>query len=329
MKRRRLLALLFIMSPLMDPLSALAFEGQVHVTLVQGAQSDELLYTAATHGVRIEVLGSPVPNPVTIVERPSGVLTVVFPHNRSFARLNSPSQPAIAGLPGFSGMPQPPAGLPPGIGPSMGVGPTTGGVYVHPGGSPLSTMPATPQTMDGLVSNIGLRSLHPMPAPLTGIAPMASGTSPAPAPIAGVMGEVGVGRMQRARMPLPPPMMNRPMALSDTGVTTNLLGFACRRFELDQRGVRLEVWATDQLMPYQAYLRHQPMSPRPQVIDELWPDLLAARHLFPLVAVLRYDNGVERLRLTVTSISTNGIAESTDTLFQPPPGYREMPALPY
>ena len=131
------------------------------------------------------------------------------------------------------------------------------------------------------------------------------------------------------RMPMPPMMMNQKLELTATGQTTNILGFACQQFQLKQRGETMDIWATDQLVPYQPYVRNQPHRFGPRMLEEQWGELVADKKLFPLVASLHYDNGAERLRFEVTSVSTTKIAETSAKLFQPPADYNEVEPLPF
>jgi hypothetical protein len=125
------------------------------------------------------------------------------------------------------------------------------------------------------------------------------------------------------------PGMMEKMALQATGQKTNLLGFACAGYELKQRGETLEIWATDQLLPFQPYVRNQ--SPRfgPRMIEDQWPAMLTSRKLFPLQASLRYDNGAERFRFEVTSVTSDKITDPDGKLFQPPTDYHEIQPLPF
>ena len=127
---------------------------------------------------------------------------------------------------------------------------------------------------------------------------------------------------------MPMPMMEK-MDLKATGETTNLLGFACERYEIKQRGETLEIWATDQLLPYQPYIRNQPHRFGPRMIEEQWPGLLTAKKLFPLRASLRFDNGPERFRFEVKSVTAQNLKGDDQKLFQPPEGYFEIQPLPF
>jgi hypothetical protein len=133
-------------------------------------------------------------------------------------------------------------------------------------------------------------------------------------------------------MPAMPPMPMMPAAkleLQATGQKTNLLGYACEQYQLKQLGETLEVWATDQLLPYQPYLQNQPHRFGPQRIEEQWPGMLTSRKLFPLLASLRYDNGAERFRFEVQSVTPDKITDPDGKLFQPPTDYHEIQPLPF
>ena len=259
--------------------SALAFEGRITAALTRGGQATPLLYTAGTNCLRVEVTASDRPNPVDLLDLPSGEMTLLFPNNGSFVRLKAASEDASSAPPGFPAMPQ----MPPGVGPQAG-----------PGANAMPQMPAMPN----------------MPA---------AGGMPA--------------------MPMmPPPMMER-MELKATGEKTNLLGFACEKYEIKQRGEVMEIWATDKLFPFQPYQQNQPHRFGPRGIREQWGDLLKAKKLFPLLAVLRFERppapGVggppvaspERCRFEVKSVTPEAI--TNDSLFQPPSEYQEIQRLPF
>src|SRR5450432_1779120 len=72
---------------ILQPSVLQAFEGRINATITQGNQSQPLLYTIGTNFVRVEMTATNWPNPVDIVDRSSGALTLLFPHNRSFVRL--------------------------------------------------------------------------------------------------------------------------------------------------------------------------------------------------------------------------------------------------
>jgi len=126
-----------------------------------------------------------------------------------------------------------------------------------------------------------------------------------------------------------PPPRTEPLELKETGQTTNLLGFDCKRFELKQRGTTMEIWATEQLFPFQVYTETQPNRLAARFIENRWPELLKARNLFPLLATLKSDNGNERLRFEVVSISPQQFKDEDMKLFLPPAGYVELKPLPF
>jgi hypothetical protein len=126
-------------------------------------------------------------------------------------------------------------------------------------------------------------------------------------------------------MPLP----NQALELKATGVTTNLCGYACTRFELKQRGATMEIWVTDKLPPFHLWLQNQPPRFGPRGIEECWGEMLQGRKLFPLLATLKFENGIERLRFQVQSIRPEQIEDKDGVLFQPPAEYQELEPLPF
>jgi len=124
-------------------------------------------------------------------------------------------------------------------------------------------------------------------------------------------------------------MPNAKPELQATGQKSNLLGFACQEYQLKQRGETLEIWATDQLFPYQPYVQNQPHRFGPQRIEEQWPGMLTTRKLFPLLATLRYDNGAERFRFEVRSVTSQKLTDEEAKQFQPPDGWFEIQPLPF
>jgi hypothetical protein len=196
----------------------------------------------------------------------------------------------MSNLPAAGGMPAPPGGLPPGIGPQAQT-PTASGV------------PAMPLPPGGLPPGIG---------------PQSAGASGAPA-MPGMAGG----------MPMMPMLPMEKVELKATGDTTNLLGYACARYEIKQRGEVMEIWATDQLLPYQPWRQNQPLRFGPQMLEEQWGELLKAKKLFPLLATLKFEHGTECLRFEVKSVTPEKIEDRDGALFRPPADYREIQLLPF
>jgi hypothetical protein len=275
--------------------SAFCFEGRINAVTTRGSQTDALLYTVGTNFVRVEMTATNWPNPVDILDRNSGELTLLFLNNRSFVRLQPVAENSAAMPPGFPQMPGMPA-MPPGVGPQTqsssspqrNIGPTN-----LPG---MPEMPAMPQTP----------ALPSMPA----------------------MPNMPVGGGMPAMPMMPPPMMQK-IELRDTGHATNLLGFACEQYEIKQRGETMEIWATDQLFPFQPYVQNQPHRFGPRMIEQQWGDLLKTKRLFPLLATLKYDNGAERFRFEVKSVTPQKLTDDDAELFQPPSGWFEIQPLPF
>ena len=296
--------------------TAVAFEGRINAVMTQGNENNALLYTVGTTSLRVEMTATNWPNPVDILDRNSGTLTLLLPNNRSFVHVKSATDVATATAPGPLGMPMSPGGLPPGIrpqsapiAPSMpampnmpalppGVGPQT---QMTPA-MPPPAMPARPQPPVGLPPGVGPQSAG---------GPGASGMPSMPA------------------MPMMPMMPAAKLELQATGQKTNLLGFACQQYVLKQREETLEIWATDQLLPYQPYVQNQPHRFGPQRIEEQWPGMLTSRKLFPLLVSLRYDSGAERFRFEVQSVTPQKLTDEEAKLFQPPDGYFEIQPLPF
>jgi len=130
-------------------------------------------------------------------------------------------------------------------------------------------------------------------------------------------------------MPATPMMPMEKMELKTTGEKTNLLGFACEKFEIKQRGEVMEIWATEQLLPFQNYVRNQPPRFGPRMIEEQWAGLLTANELFPLRASLRFDNSTERFRFEVQSVTPQKLTDEDAKLFQPPTNYFKIEPLPF
>jgi hypothetical protein len=91
----------------------------------------------------------------------------------------------------------------------------------------------------------------------------------------------------------------------------------------------MEIWATDQLLPYQPWRQNQPPRFGPPRIEEQWGELLKAKKLFPLLATLKFEHGPEPLRFEVKSVIPGNIEDQDGALFQPPPEYREIQPLPF
>ena len=130
-------------------------------------------------------------------------------------------------------------------------------------------------------------------------------------------------------MPTMPMMPMEQMELKATGEKTNLLGFVCEKYEIKQRGEVMEIWATDQLLPFQNYVRNPPPRFGPRMIEEQWAGLLATKKLFPLRARLHFENGAEQYRFEVQSITPQKLKEEDMKSFQPPDGYFEIQPLPF
>ena len=318
--------------------TAVAFEGRINAVMIQGNETNALLYTVGTTSLRVEMTATNWPNPVDILDINSGTLTLLFPNNHSYVQLKPATEAATVGAPSFA-MPMPPAGLPPGVGPqstsaappmptmpNMPAIPT--GVGSQAGTTPGMPVPPRP-VMPNMPSTGGMPSMPNMPALPPGVGPQAGAGMPS-APGMPAMPNMPAGSGMPSMPVMPMPMMqNAKPELQTTGQKTNLLGFACQQYVLKQRGETLEVWATDSLLPYQPYLQNQPHRFGPSRIEDQWPAMLTSRKLFPLLARLRYDNGAERFRFEVQSVTPQKLTAEDAKLFQPPEGYFEIQPLPF
>ncbi len=284
-----------LIPPLMVAGRLHAFEGRITAVIMRGDESTPLLYTVGTNSLRVEMTDTNRPNPVDILDRQTGALTLLFPHNRSYLRLkavpeNSPPPPGFpAAPPGIAPQMQIPGP------PSAAIGPTN-----LPG---LPAMPPPPNA-NGLPPGIGPQSGNSSAA-----APMPTGTGMAAVP-----------------------MMPMPAETAELRATTNtmtILGFPCIRYDLRRRGQTMEIWATAGLTAFQPYLQNQPPRSGPRMIEEQWGELLKAKNLFPLQATLKFDQGVERRQFEVKAITPQKIENPNGALFQPPPDYHELEPLPF
>lgn len=251
--------------------------------------------------MRVEMLDTNFPHAIDVVDVSSGQVTLVMPMNRTFMRFK-PGAAGAAGMPpGFSGAP---GALPPGIGPQRQPG--------GPGGPP---QPPRPPAGIGPTNLPGFPAMPVMPAP--------------PDPVPPSVGPQFQGAAAPGAPPLPMGPPGGGLELQATGELTNLLSYSCARYEIKQRGETMEIWATDQLGPFQAYLPAQPPAFGPPMIELQWSGLLSARKLFPLRAVLRADNGMERYRFEVQSVTARVLTEKERQGFQPPEGYVEIQPRPF
>jgi hypothetical protein len=271
---------------------AATFEGRIVATQNRGGDVQTLRYTIGTNYLRIARGETNRPHARNIFNLQTGDLALVFPHNRSYVRL----KPGV----GSFALTRP--------------GPPAGGT---PNAPLMLTMPVAP-------GNQGMSSRPTMPAPPGGLPPGIGPQAGAPPGAPSMPGMPGMGAMPM----IPMPGMDK-LELNATGEKTNLLGYACEKFELQQRGEIMEIRATDQLLPFRAWQPNQPPRFGPQMIEEKWGDALRAKKLFPLLAVLKSGGGGERLRFEVQSITPEKIADQDGTLFQPSADYQELEPLPF
>ena len=328
------------------PSSICPFEGIIEAVLVRGDYRESCTYSVGSNMLRVARNETDHPYAVNLIERDTGRITLIFPHNLSFMRMEPPAMtsarpedfpgmPTLIGelpegigpqadsfdmpftampsdLPGMPNMPAqmeagitiPPGGLPEGIGPQAGSC-----------GIPHTAMPGIPNMPDAT-------GLSGMPSDM-GAGMQAPGMMPEPD--GERAGRVYEGRGQSARR-----RRSRELLFSETGETTNLLGYACTRCELRQHDRVMEIWATDQLVPFHPWLQDPPpRHPGPQVMEEHWGELLQARKLFPLRIEVRNEEGHSvPFEFKVLSITPRQF-DPEEKRFRPPPDYHELEPPPF
>mgnify|MGYP001594332983 CR=1 FL=1 len=298
----------------LSPTTVFAFEGRIQATLTRGDDTQNFYYTVGTNQLRIERAETNWPHAKNIVARDTGAITLMFPHNRSFVRLKNVAAGGPRGpLAGEGGSlpPGPALGLAPGVDNRAAVSP---GIVPSStaGKMPTATATVGPTNLPGVPARPQMPQMPQLPA---GVGPQAA---------------AGLGTMPAMpAMPMMPMMPMEKAELKATGEKTNLLGYTCARYELKQRGEVMEIWATDKLLPFQAWLPNQPSRFGPRLIEEQWSEMLRTKKLFPLRAVLKFENGPERLRFEVTAVTPEKIKDEDGKLFQPPPDYHELEPLPF
>lgn len=306
--------------------SAATFEGRISAVSARGGPPVPLLYTIGTNFLRVEMTDTNWPNAIDLLDRDSGQMTLVYPHNGTFVRLRTAANNSSGAPPGF---PTPPGGLPPGIGPqSRSAAPVAPAMPVQP------QMPGPPQNLPpgiGPTNRPGMPGMPAMPAPPggfpPGLGPQAQAPAPPSRPTMPIMPAMP-GNSGMRRMPVMP-MMPDGLELQATGEKSTLLGYPCERYEIKQRADTMEIWATDQLLPFQPYLPAEPPGFGPPMIEEQWSKVVTVKKLFPLRASLRAENGVERYRFEVQSITPAKLTENDYKGFQPPEGYVEVQPRPF
>jgi hypothetical protein len=287
-----------------------AFEGRITATLTRGNETQTLLYTVATNQLSIECRDNDRPCAKNIADLESGAVMIVFPHNRSFVRLKNLGQTSSS-TPGVPAMPMPLAEPTPSGGPPPGLRPLTTPTQALPAGIGPTNLPGVP-------------AVPPMPA----MPRMPAGVGPQSGLATGAMPAMP-GMPMMPPIAMMPPMARQQAELKATDETTNILGYACTRYELKRPGEVMEIWATDKLLPFQPWLANQPHRSGPRILEEQWAELVKSKKLFPLLAVLKFENGPERLRFAATAIKPEKLDDTDRSLFQPPPGYQEIQPLPF
>lgn len=301
MKRATLLLCLFATPTLAGEAT---FEGNISATLSRaGTQPTHLVFTRKGDQLRIENTDNKL-EPINILDLQAKTLTIVYPHNTTFVKVDLAALAARADG-GRSGVSIPPPLPPtPGSGPGSATAPR-----VAPSISPPPGFPSPPP----------MPSMPGMPSPGPGGPGMTSNPGMPAMPGAGLPGMPGA--------PMMPAMMNMGAPeLKKTEEAKEIQGLDCVLYSGDGRGEKLEVWAAgdSDLFPFRLIERDflgRHFGPR--MLEETWPELLRERSLFPLEATLKMEPGSqERLSFKVEKIERKKIDDPK--LFQPPENYIQI-----
>jgi hypothetical protein len=311
-----------------------SFEGTVTMTETRDGAATQFLFTRKGDQSRIDKTDKSKPEPINIIDLAAQKLTIVYPHNSSFAVVDltkaqnqtPPGAPNLppslgSGVPGSSGFATPP-----------------GLVQLPNNSAPGADMHVGPQ----ISPPAGFPTPPPMP-------PIPSGRMPA-----------GPNQMpQMPNNPMPPPQgfgsqgmppmggFGSAPELKKTDKTKKIQGFDCTLYTLSDHGETFEIWATPDaaLFPIRlARANYQNRHFGPVMLEQQWIELLRNQSLFPLEATLRTDlsdapagppgagrqNSVpeaghsqERYSFKVDKIEKKKIA-NPEELFSPPKDYYEI-----
>src|ERR1700736_4079541 len=185
-----------------------AFEGVINATTRAGAEATHFVFTRKGDQLRIENTTNKL-EPINIVDLAANKLTIVYPHNTTFVRVDLTKKAARPGAPPLPTNP-----------PSLGSG---AAAFPTPPNASQSEA-ATGQIGPKLSPPPGF----PTPPPMPSMPPM-----PNPA-MAGPM------------MPMPAmPSMSGSAELKKTDETKKIQGFECTLYTVSERGENFEIWATN------------------------------------------------------------------------------------
>jgi hypothetical protein len=324
---------------------ASGFEGAIRAWIGPANEPVELLYTVGTNFMRLERTGTNSAYAINVVDLRTGEITFIRPDNKSFMRLstgdqNPASRPRLITprVRHFVRIPLPgPSGVPPGGLANLPGSPeqieALPGIVGQPSDNSAhgpANLPTMPMPSGGMPPDIGPASGPPMPGlPNMPIPPEGLPPGIGPQGRANAMPAMTAMRNESSMLPIPMIPTDEGLELKATGQQTNLLSCVCNRFEIKQAGQTMEIWATDQLVPFQPYLPVLPASFAPPTIGEQWGRLVAAKRLFPLSAILRLDSGQELYRFEVHSITPAKLSDREAAGFQPPVDYVEVQMRPF
>jgi hypothetical protein len=270
------------------------FEGTISATLTRaGTQVTNFEFNRKGNLLRVENTTNKL-EPINIVDLAANKLTIIYPHNTTFVRVDLTKRAAQPGAPplppnppslgsGAAGFPTPPNALQSEAATGQ-IGPT-----ISP--PPMPSIPPIPNNPMAAAPGMGMPSIPMMPAM---------------------------------------PGMSGPAELKKTDKTKKIQGFECTLYTMRDRMETFEIWATNDsnLFPFRLIERDY-LGRRfgPQMIEETWPEKLREKSLFPIEATLKMEpGGQERLSFKVGKIDSAKADKIDPNLFQPPEKYIEIPA---
>jgi Domain of unknown function (DUF4412) len=276
------------------------FEGAVTATSVRaGTEATHFEFTRKGDKLRIENTTNKL-EPINIVDLAANKLTIIYPHNTTFVRVDLTKKAAQPDAPPLPTNP-----------PSLGSG--AAGFPTPPNASQSEA--ATGQVGPKISPPPGFPSPPPMPS-----MPQLPNNPVAP----------GMGMPSMPMMPPIPsmPSMSGATELKKTEKTKKIQGLECTLYTISDHGENFEIWASNDwaLFPFQLitrdYIGHRF---GPQMLEETWPELVRNKNLFPLEATLKMEpGGMERLSFKVDKIEKKKIEDAK--LFQPPEKYIRIEA---
>jgi hypothetical protein len=266
------------------------FEGTISATFARsGTQPIQFLFTCKGERIRIEDVDKSKPEPINVVDLNAKKLTIIYPHNSTYVRIDTMKTPGAPGalppgVPGSASVPVPPqpGAHPPAISPP-------------PGFPTVPPMPPNPANA-GLPGGANLPQMPVMPA--------------APAsPRSG--GEMELKKTDQTR--------------TIHGYASTCYNATNRLQTIEIWATADSALFPFRLLQRNASNRRF----GPPMIEEEWAALLQKHSLFPLEAIMRDQGGNEQLSFQVTKVEARPVDDAGGALFSAPEGFVETLAPPF